>query len=141
MPTGTMALVHSHCLETWISTSCRRKCELCNTEYNGKIKLKYNILTSIPRYVWAKKGECGMVYCHVKMWLYMYILYSLMIEYMTNLKGVTSSPFLTIFLVFAFCAALFLFLYSFVTCVQSWNRWRRCQYRFVLEKNDGLQQV
>ncbi|XP_065224340.1 E3 ubiquitin-protein ligase MARCHF3-like [Planococcus citri] len=128
---GSIGLVHSRCLERWISISCATRCELCSTKYTGRKKLKYGIVSSIPRYVWARKTHCGILYCYAKIWLYLYILLSLLREYKLDMEHFASSLLFLIFLVTSFVAGLFLLLYSASNCIRSWNRWRRCQIRFI----------
>ncbi len=139
---GTVGLVHNYCLEKWISVSCKTRCELCRTKYAGKKKFKYGIISSVPRFIWARKSDCGMFYCYAKIWLYVYILYSLMREYRIDGEHLVSSLAFFAFLVISTATGVVILIYSFLKCVKSWNRWRRCQFEFILENAaDEAQQV
>lgn len=129
---GSIGLVHTYCLEKWISISCSTRCELCSTKYKGRKILKYGILSSVPRFVWAHKGDCGIFYCYAKIWLYLYILTTLLREYRIDKEHLPSSISFLLFLVVSFITGVFLLAYSLIKCFKTWNRWRKCQFKFVI---------
>lgn len=130
-----MGFVHSYCLEKWISTSCNTRCELCSCKYTGRKVLRYGIISSVPRYIWTRKSDCGLFYCYAKIWLYLYILLTLLREYRMDMDHLLSSLIFLTFLILSFITGIFILAYSVIKFMKSWNRWRRCQFKFITDNS------
>jgi len=52
---GTMGQVHRLCIEEWLTSSHRTRCEICDFQYNCTVKPKHNRCTSL--FFWCRDAD------------------------------------------------------------------------------------
>lgn len=132
---GSIANVHSTCLEQWLSQKGNNRCDLCSFEFDVYSKLKYNLLQSMVIWIKHPRNRAFFIYDTV-VFLILNILTAVVIsmfvrnlhavmnmniaEYGVTMWFLASGVAAVIFWLIVYCLAVSLFINA---QVRPWYQW------------------